>query len=286
MRSRTRAWIAALVLLLGHPGLAGVAGSNPLRDWLGELFEPPAVEMREVYERRPDGPTFDHSGLDALLRAHVRAGGWVDYAGLSRDRSRLQAYLDALAAADFEALGRDEKLALLLNAYNAFTLELILDHDRPDSIRDIPRAERWQAERWRVGGRVFSLGQLEHEEIRPKFREPRIHFALVCAAVGCPPLRREAYRGQAIEAQLEDQAREVHDHEAWLAWSTSGKRVRLTEIYDWYEGDFEQVAGSVLEFAARYAPRLRRRLVEGDRPRIEWIDYDWRLNSVANREPR
>ena len=94
----------------------------------------------------------------------------------------------------FADLGRSEKLALLINAYNACTLRLILDHwndGQLASIKDIPRDNRWEDQRWQIGKRRLSLNQIEHEEIRGRFAEPRIHFALVCAAKGCPPLRAE-----------------------------------------------------------------------------------------------
>jgi len=273
--------VVALCASWSRPSLA-----DPLVELVKELFHPPEVEMKEAYSSRPEGPAVDHSIYDELLKTHVREAGWVDYAGLERDRSRLDAYRKVLATAPFEELGRDEKLALLMNAYNAFTLELILDHGRPGSIRDIPSDQRWEAERWQIGAHTWSLDQIEHRQIRPKFVEPRIHFALVCAAVGCPPLRREAYQADRLEAQLADQTQFVHSHESWLEILESQDRIRLTRYYDWYHGDFAQVAGSVLEYAARHSPELRDRLKEPGRPEIEWIEYDWSLNDIANREPR
>lgn len=130
--------------------------------------------------------------------------------------------------ADFEALGRDEKLAFLINAYNAFTLRLILDHRPLASIRDIPSSERWDAVRWVLAGRTVSLNQIEHELIRPNFAEPRIHFALVCAAVGCPPLRTEAYTGAELEEQLTDQSRYVHTHPRWFNYEDGAEEIGLT----------------------------------------------------------
>ena len=127
------------------------------------------------------------------MKKHVREGGWVDDESLRAEQADLKRYIEAIGAAPFEKLGRDQKLALLLNAYNAFTLELVLEHYPLDSIKDIPSDRRWSDERWKVGGHTWSLEQIEHEQIRPKFVEPRVHFALVCAAIGCPPLRSEAY---------------------------------------------------------------------------------------------
>lgn len=249
------------------------------------LFGPPKVTMSEAYRPNPQGPGFDHSPYDSLLKQHVNGRGGVDYAGLMRDQGRLQDYLGSIGEAPFDELGRDGKLALLINAYNAFTLELILEHwqdGRLQSIRDIPSEQRWDDVRWKVGKQVWSLNQIEHEQIRPKFREPRVHWALVCAAVSCPPLRAEAYASERLDAQLEEQARYVHAHPRWFRWLLERGVVGLTQLYQWYGGDFEQTDGSLLEYASRYAPQLKSALQAGRKPRIEWLEYDWRLNTQEN----
>ncbi len=249
----------------------------------GLLGLPPTVAAAEAYEPNPDGPSFDHSTFDAVVRAHVDADGFVDYEALHGDPSHLDAYLAQLADAPFDALGRDEKLALLINAYNAFTLRLMLDHYPVASIRDIPAPERWDAVRWRVGPYTWSLNQIEHEEVRPKFAEPRIHFALVCAAIGCPPLRAEAYTADRLEAQLADQTDYVHTHPRWVQVDADARTVRLTALYDWYGSDFTQQAESVVAYAARFAPGVRRAMDEVPPPSVQWLAYDWRLNSRQNR---
>lgn len=248
-------------------------------------FGPPSVSMNEAYAANEEGPTFDHSAYDALLKRFVDDRGGVDYAGLRGESVALEAYTASLADAPFSAMTRDDRLALLLNAYNAFTLQLIVEWLDQDirSIRDIPSDKRWEDTRWNLGGDILSLDQIEHERIRPNFREPDVHWALVCAAVGCPPLRPEAYAADRIEEQLEEQARIVHaDPSRWFRFDPEAGIVRLTPLYKWYAGDFEQVSGSVLEHAARYSPSLAKRLEAGGRPRMEWLDYDWRLNSREN----
>ena len=284
-RRRWRVAILAAIAFL-CAALAGVVWFAPdrLKGMLPITLGPPAVTLAEAYERSPDGPTFDHSTLDALLRRHVDRGGWVDYDALAADADRLDAYLGQLADAPFDALDRDEKLALLLNAYNACTLRLILDHRPIDSIRSIPASRRWDDVRWRIGSHTWSLNQIEHGQIRSKFVEPRVHFALVCAAIGCPPLRREAYDADRIDTQLNDQARFVHEHRRWFRFDPEAGIARLTKLYDWYGGDYEQVAGSPLAFAAGYVPELRTALDDGRTPTVRWIDYNWSLNDIANRE--
>jgi hypothetical protein len=253
------------------------------RDVIGGMFGPPQVAMREAYEPRPDGPVFDHSAFEAILKLHVNEKGGVDYAGLYADPEGLLAYNRSLADAPFDEMGRDEKLALLINAYNSFTLELILDYwdeGRLQSIRDIPAARRWDDERWNIGGNIWSLNEIEHEQIRPKFVEPDIHWAVVCAAVGCPPLRRDAYTGERVAEQLAEQGRIIHtDGSRWFRYDREAGVVDLTPLYQWYAGDFEQVAGSVLDYAGIYAPELRRDIERGERPGIRWLEYDWSLNT-------
>ena len=196
-------------------------------------------------------------------------------------RQSLHTYAASLAKAPFDGLGRDEKLALLINAYNAFTLELVLEWLDRDiaSIRDIPSKKRWRDARWNIGGHVWSLEEIENEQIRPNFREPNVHWALVCAAVGCPPLRPEAYVAERITEQLEEQARIVHaDGSRWLDLDAEAEEVHLTALYQWYRGDFEQVTGTVLGHAAKYSAGLADAIRAGRQPKIRWLDYDWSLN--------
>ena len=251
------------------------------------LFGQQQVVLAETYEARADGPSFDHAVFDALLKKHVDEDGWVDYAELNEDADELGKYIAAVGKAPLNDMGRDEKLALLINAYNVFTLQLILDHwndGKLESIKDIPHSKRWKSKRWKVGGRTWSLDEIEHKQIRPKFKEPRIHFALVCAAVSCPKLRNEAYRAEDLEQQLADQAAYVHAHDHWFRFDKAANKVYLTRLYDWYSGDFEQVAGSVLQYAADHSPHLKAALDVGKKPRIKWLDYDWKLNWKGNKE--
>jgi hypothetical protein len=255
-------------------GLAADDAVSRLRYVLG----PPAVSAAEAYSGAPATAIFDHSRLDALLRGHVDAEGLVDYAALGRESATLDAYVAALASAPFEKLGRDEKLALLLNAYNAFTLRLILDHQPVASIKDIPSGKRWDDRRWGLAGETLSLDQIEHEWVRPRFREPRIHFALVCAARSCPPLRAEAYVGDRLEAQLADQTRRVHSDERWVRFDAASGTLQLTKLYDWYGSDFLHAAPSVEEYVAAHEPSVRAALGSGRRVKIRWLPYDWSLN--------
>ena len=272
---------ATAVLLVA---LAACAQIQP--DFIMRWFQPPAVAMEETYERDPDGAAFDHSAFDAILQEYVNDSGGVDYAGLAENPDALLAYNESLADAPFDAMGRNERLALLINAYNSFTLQLMiewLDEDGIDGIRDIPRSESWDKLRWNVAGMTLTLNDIEHEEIRPNFVEPDIHWALVCAAVGCPPLRREAYTGEQVEAQLREQADIVHTNGTrWFQYDPEANTLGLTQLYNWYSGDYEQVAGSVTQYAARYAPELAEAIEAGAEPSVHWLHYDWALNDQEN----
>ena len=277
---------AALMVVLA----AGVyLNKDAISKSLSSLSGPPAVEMKESYQAKPDGPSVDHSAFNELLKKHVDVDGWVDYEGFKSDSELLDQYITSLEKAPIKELGRNHRLATLINGYNAFTIRLILDHQPPESINDIPDEERWDAKRWNLGGDIYSLGQIEHEQIRPHFKEARIHFAVVCAAVGCPPLRNEAYAADRLDQQLEEQAQYVHDHKTWFQF-TAGEEptVKLTRLYEWYDGDFKQAAGSELKYAAQYSADLQAFLADKDNdpPKQEWLEYDWKLNSIKNKQDR
>ena len=266
--------LAMAALLVAAATVWAYLDQGRVQSWFG----PPTVDLRESYRRDASAPPFDHGKWDALLRRRVDGRGRVDYAALAADPGELDAYIAALEAAPFVELDRDGKLALLLNSYNAFTIRLILDHWPVGRILDVPADERWRARRWNVGGQIWSLEEIEHQQVRPHFEDPRIHFALVCAALGCPPLRAEAYDPGRLEQQLQDQALRVHRDPDWFSYDRQGGIVHLTELYRWYAGDFRQVGGSVLGFAAGFVPELAADLKRGREPEVEWIDYDWALN--------
>lgn len=249
------------------------------------LFGPPQAKLTETYSDKTDSPDLNHEAFGTLLHQYVNDHGGVDYKGLATQQDVLQTYIKNIAKAPFDKMGRDQKLAYLINAYNAFTLELILQNNtdgKLESIKDIPAAKRWDDVRWQVAGKTVSLNQIEHELIRPNFKEPRIHFALVCAAVGCPPLRSAAYTASKLEQQLDAQARYVHTHPKWFVLNTQDHTVKLTQLYNWYGGDFEQVSGTVLKFASQYNNTLKQWLDNNQPPAVQWLDYDWSLNSQEN----
>lgn len=234
-------------------------------------------------------PAFDHSAFDDLLATHVDAHGVVDYDAFARSAD-FRGYLDQLARADLAPLSESERLALWINAYNAYTIELINQHGERESIRNINRTlgflkgkGPWQEPIATVAGHTYTLDQIEHEIIRKRFDEPRIHFALVCAALGCPPLRREAYTGARLDAQLDDQARRflLRSPEKNRV-DVEARRVYLSPIFDWYGEDFGRDAAEVGQYLARYFTGPEQELLRSGDFRIEYTHYDWTLNSQAH----
>ncbi|MDA9367416.1 DUF547 domain-containing protein [Gammaproteobacteria bacterium] len=247
---------------------------------------------------------FDHGRWNLLLSKHVivSADGLstaVDYASLGVNREPLQSYLEEtsrVSRASFDAWETSDQLAFLINLYNAATVELILDNmassDPIDSIRDIGSlfTSAWELERVALFGKLVTLDAIEHDMIRGwgRYNEPRIHFAVNCAAIGCPALRAEAYTGTALEGQLEDATRDFLSDRSRNYFD--GRRLRLSSIFKWYREDFERGWGgsnALGEFVARYSSELglsiehRNELARGDMG-IRFLSYDWGLNQVRD----
>ena len=237
------------------------------------------------------GGTFDHSAFDALLRAHVR-NGLVDYDAFEKS-PEFKGYLGKLAATDPSSLPRSEQLAFWIDAYNAYTIQLINAHHEHDSIRNINKTfgmklyGPWKEKLARVGGHDYGLDEIEQDIVRPRYHEPRVHFALVCAAMGCPPLRSEAYTGAKLDAQLDDQARTFLLHSpSKNRVDVASKTVYLSPVLKGFRNYNEDFGGSdaaIGKFVARYYPAgPEKQLLESGDFKIEKTGYSWKLNSQEN----
>lgn len=241
--------------------------------------------------------TFDHGGWDQLLRRHVIVVGGglataVNYAGMAEDRTQLKAYLSTLAGIRqqaFDSWPPQEQLAFLINAYNAWTVELILtEYPDIESIKELGGffSSPWSKKFILLLGETRSLNDIEHDLIREsgRYMDPRIHFAVNCASIGCPALRSEAYFGDRLEAQLEEQTR------LFLSDRTrnrmDGDALKLSPVFKWYREDFERGwlgIDSLSAFVTRYAeplgvtPIAVKKLQADDLP-VDFFDYDWALN--------
>ncbi len=231
---------------------------------------------------------FDHSSWDELVQRHAKDGGRrFDYAGLKADEEQFDAYLGALADADLSALSSNEIQASFANAYNAYTIRTILDHVSADgafdieSIRDVP--DVFGREDHSVGGFLLSLDNMEHNVLRPLFKDPRFHFAVNCASISCPPLPMRAFTGDEIDEQLDAVTRNVLTNPDYV--SIDSDALMVTKIMDWYGSDFvnPEYVGSektLPQFIAKYATAEVREFVatHGDNVTVKFRDYDWDLN--------
>lgn len=243
------------------------------------------ASVAPMFEACQDVDTM-HTTFSTILSRRVR-DGWVDYAGLAHDdRQALDGYvarLSALTRPCLDAWSRADRFALWINAYNANTLRLILDHYPLTSIRSIgwlPGAAFRDPFIAMPGLRseLYSLNDIEHGILRPEFRDARVHFAIVCASKSCPALRSEAYRGADLDQQLDDQARRFLADATKNRVDSPARVLRLSEIFEWFREDFERDAGSVAGYVRRFGPPPMVEVASKPGVRIEFLDYDWSLN--------
>jgi len=228
----------------------------------------------------------------AVLKTYVNENARVAYNKLQANRQQLDAFNASLANVDrstYAAWNEGQQIAFWINAYNAFTLQSIIDQNPiKKSIRDIPGV--WKFRKFAIAGELKTLDNIEHQILRSQFNEPRIHVALVCAAVSCPPLRREPYRGDRLDAQLEDQTRKYLASPHGLRISRAEGRVYLSSIFKWFGKDWIDTYGvegkftgskserAVLNFISQYLDEVDREyLVEGNY-KLKYLRYDWFLN--------
>ena len=247
-----------------------------------------------------DAVAFDrtHAVYDDVLKRFV-AEGRVDYKGLKDDVAALDRYLDRLAGvseATYTAWPESERLAFLINLYNAATLKLILDHYPLKSIKDIGGFFKgpWDQPVVRLFGKIITLNNLEHDIIRKHYGEPRIHLALVCAAKGCPPLRSEAYVAGHLDAQLDDQSRRFLASPAGLRIDRGGKAVYVSSIFKWFGKDFidrfspaagysglDKTERAVAHFCGGYLSAADGDYLKSGGYSVKYLDYDWSLNEKS-----
>ncbi len=235
----------------------------------------------------------DDDAYDALLGRYVSASAdginRVDYASWSAstaDRAGLDAYVTELAAERPSSFAREPALAYWINLYNAVTLQVILERYPVRSIRNI-RSEGtgldlrgligpWRTKRLTVEGRRLSLDDIENAILRPTFADPRVHYAINCASLGCPNLLSRAWRAGTLEADLDAAARGYINHARGVSVDAEGS-LRVSSIYQWFREDFGGSDASVIAHFRRYAsPELAARLARTTR--IAGHDYDWALN--------
>lgn len=220
-----------------------------------------------------------------MLSTYVDANGRVDYAGIQAAHA-LTPYLDALATAE-EPLSPPDKIAFWLNAYNASTVALVASHYPVASIKDIDGGKIWDTEKVAVANRTLTLNEIENTILRP-MGDPRVHAAMNCASLGCPPLAQTAYAGPTLDAQL------IAASKRWMSTNgihvdTANKAVQLSQVFDWYGADFtgmhhKDIPGldgkqeAAIDYASRYLPPDTAAFLIKGGYRVSYAPYDWALN--------
>jgi hypothetical protein len=249
---------------------------------------------------------FDYSFYGDVLSTYVNDKGMVDYKSLKQNRKKLDSFHEkvaSLAPAEYEKWSKDAKIAFLINIYNSLTLKAIINNYpiekslfRPsayiypeNSIRQIPGV--WDETTHTVMGKSMTLDHIEHGILRKEFNEPRIHMALVCAAMGCPVLRDEPYEGPKLDEQLDEQSKKFINSPDKFRIDKNAGKVYLSSIFKWFGEDFVDkyrakgkfkgkgdTVSSVLNFAANYLKAEEVEYLKSGDYSIEYLDYDWSLN--------
>jgi len=248
---------------------------------------------------KPVAAPFSHEDYNALLKKFVHPGGLVDYKGLLAERKTLDDYVKRLGEVpprEIANASQYEQISFYINAYNAITLKRIVDNYPPKgmgllhpkiSIRNISGV--WDKFTNKVAGKMMTLDHIEHEILRKRFKEPRIHVAVNCASLGCPPLRAEAYTGVKLETQLEDQAKQFASDQTRNNLDQESGVLYLSAIFDWFEEDFVSYAADLPEglpnrlrgglgFLLHHATEERASFIRKGDFRVKVADYDWSLN--------
>lgn len=221
-----------------------------------------------------------HGEWDALVKKHVSKNGMVDYQGFLKDKKQLQVYLDKLSAnRPTSKWSKNEKMAFWINAYNAFTVKLILDHYPIKSIKDIKRGIPFVNSVWDIafipmGKDKIDLNYIEHTILRKEFKDPRIHAAINCASFSCPLLRNEAYYASRLDEQLNDAMRKfVNDPQRN---QLDKSNIKISKIFSWFAGDFKLNGLTVVDYLNKYAKKRVQ-----PNAKIDFLEYQWELNDVV-----
>ena len=256
----------------------------------------------QTESRQAEQPSlYDTSSYDRLLRTYVNDQGWVDYAGLAREQTALNRFLEQLASVSpKEFKDESERLALWINAYNAYTLRDALDtvYGKHQSVRQVRGF--FNGRKHAVAGEQLTLDDIEKRG--RDLRDPRMHFAIVCASTSCPKLQRFAYTEKALDRQLDQAAREfLADPKRGLRFDREHNKLFVSPIFEWYAGDFTGAssgAGSfwarakatmsgneLLDFIAKYGPAEVAKAIRETPPAVHYFSYDWSLNSQDSHAP-
>ncbi|MBK7869837.1 MAG: DUF547 domain-containing protein [Saprospiraceae bacterium] len=235
-----------------------------------------SIQSCKVKDYTSDAKPVSHEAWDSLLRTHVNEQGFVNYKNFIKDSIKLNKYLELLSKnhPNEKNWNREEQMAYWINAYNAFTVKLIVDHYPTASIKDIKNGipfvnTVWDIKFIKIEDAIYDLNNIEHGILRPKFKDPRIHMVVNCASISCPKLQNYAFTANKLDEQLDEAAREfLNDPSKNIITS---EKAQLSKIFDWYSMDFD----SVRDFVNKYADTK----INKD-TKIEYLEYNWGLNEI------
>ncbi len=226
---------------------------------------------------------FDHSKFDQILKTYVDTEGRVDYNGIAADKT-FREYMRSLQNAKADSLSRDGQLAFWINAYNAVTIDKVIQWKPKKSVRETFVPGIWTGTKFftsrqhTVAGQRLSQDDIEHEILRKRFKDPRIHFAIICASSGCPPLPQSAYTAENVQLRLEDETQKYLHSKRGLQFDYVENTMMLSKLFDWFAGDFELKSGSVTNFIKPYLDEKAMAFLDR-MPKMSYISYDWALNA-------
>ena len=255
------------------------------------------------------GYAFDHEygNYGSVLGKHIREDR-VDYSALQKDRTGIDQFVKEIgevSGEEYQTWSRDQQLAFWINAYNGWFLQIVINHYPiqggrligvlypKNSVQRIPGI--WENIKTKAAGRTVSLNDIEHKILRTIFREPRIHFAIVCASVGCPSIRPEPFLPARLESQLEDAARIFVNDPRKVKWDADRKKLEVSSIFDWFSDDFNSFANDdwrklyskkhagIVAFLSKYLPQPASESLRTTGVKVEFLDYDWTLNDLKKK---
>lgn len=214
--------------------------------------------------------------LSEALKRHVK-NGLVDYNGMAKDQD-FKKYQDWVANAKLEELiNNTGELPFWVNLYNAMAIQGVIENMPVKKVIDVPGF--FDKRTHTVAGHEWTLNHIEKEIIFKKFREPRLHFVLVCAALSCPPLQSEIYTAANFDKKLDAVARIFINNPKKNYLDRKNKIMYLSQIFNWYQKDFVPESQSILKFVKPYLSKDDQAFLEANRVEVKYLDYDWRLNS-------
>ena len=227
--------------------------------------------------------TFDHTPFDQILKKYVNKKGLVDYNGIAKDPV-FKAYVESLKTAKISEMSRDGQLAFWINAYNAVTIDKVIQWKPKKSVRETFVPGVWTGTKFftsrehSVAGTLLSQDDIEHEILRKQFKDPRIHFAIICASSSCPPLPQWAYTEENVQRKLEEETHNYINSSRGIKIDDADNTLYISKLFDWFSGDFEFKSGTVMNFIRLYLKKERLSFLER-KPKIAYLPYDWSLNA-------